>query len=114
MFDFFRICRSCFQCSTSYDGRDLYRVNFSGKFIYYHKNCLSTVLSRPDQNLKKLRIAIKIYSQIVSDLNLLECDHYINAQRIDAVKKPEIIQQSIKHEDIAKFRQIFGDGKSII
>lgn len=42
-------------------------------------------------------------------MNLLECEHYINAQRIIAVEKPEIIQQSIKHEDIAKFRQIFGD-----
>jgi hypothetical protein len=111
MFDIFRICRSCFYCGTSYDGRDLFRVNFSGKFLYYHKNCLSTVLSRPDQNLKKLLTAIKIYSQIVSDLNLLECDHYINAQRISTVQKPEIIQQSIKHEDIAKFRQIFRDEK---
>lgn len=44
-------------------------------------------------------------------MNLLECEHYINALRIDSVEKPEIIQQSIKHEDIVKFRQIFRDEK---
>jgi len=105
MFDIFKPFRNCFYCGNEYE---LLRVNFSGKFIYYHKNCLRTVLTRPDQNLKKLLTAIKIYSQITSDMNLLECEHYINAQRIDAVEKPEIIQQTIKHEDIAKFRQIFG------
>lgn len=111
MFDIFRICRSCFHCGTSYDGRDLYRVNFSGKFIYFHKTCLSTVLSKPEQNVKNLQKAIKIYSQIISDMNLLECEHYINALRINSVQKPEIILQSIKHKDIAKFRQIFRDEK---
>lgn len=57
----------CFYCDCQ--GDDLKRVNFSGKFIYFHDTCVRSVINSPEQNPKKIAKALMIYDQLRSDIH---------------------------------------------
>jgi hypothetical protein len=101
--DIFRIFKSCFVCDSQ---DNLSRINFAGKYIYYHKDCLQRVLDDPQNNLKKIKKALMVYDQLISDAHQLQCEQFVSLQGIKDVQQ-EAIEEVLKSEELVKFKQIF-------